>query len=75
MQELSEIERASQSIADLLELSYALDEKVEVGGAEKTDAGVEAFTAATGAPEVAPETPPAEEPAAPAPEETPPAEA
>ena len=76
MQELSEIERASQSIADLLELSYALDEKVEVGGAEKTDAGVEAFTAATGAPEVAPEAPPAEEPAAPAPEEeTPPAEA
>ena len=73
MQELSEIERASQSIADLLELSYALDEKVEVGGAEKTDAGVEAFTAAAGAPETAP---PAEEPAAPAPEEeTPPAEA
>jgi hypothetical protein len=74
MQELSEIERASQSIADLLELSYALDEKIEVGGAEKTDAGVEAFTAAA-APEVTPEAPPAEEPVAAPEEETPPAEA
>jgi hypothetical protein len=73
MQELSEIERASQSIADLLELSYALDEKAEVGGVEKTDAGAEAFSAAVSAPEI---TPPAEEPATPAPEEeTPPAEA
>jgi hypothetical protein len=72
MQELSEIERGSQAIADLLELSYALDEKVEVGGAEKTDAGVEAFTAAAGAPETAL---PAEEPAPAPEEETPPAEA
>jgi hypothetical protein len=73
MQELSEIERGSQAIADLLELSYALDEKIEVGGVEKTDAGVEAFSAAAGAPEV---TPPVEEPAPEAPaEETPPAEA
>jgi hypothetical protein len=71
MQELSEIERGSQAIADLLELSYALDEKIEVGGAEKTDAGVEAFTAATGAPEI----PAPEEPAAAPEEETPPAEA
>ena len=72
MQELSEIERGSQAIADLLELSYALDEKIEVGGVEKTDAGAEAFTAAA-APEI---TPPAEEPAPEAPaEETPPAEA
>jgi hypothetical protein len=73
MQELSEIERASQSIADLLELSYALDEKAEVGGGEapKPDAGAEAFSATVGAPEI---TPPAEEPAAPE-EETPPAEA
>ena len=72
MQELSEIERASQGIADLLELSYALGEKAEGGGeAPKPDAGAEAFTAAAGAPE----TPaPAEEPAAPE-EETPPAEA
>jgi hypothetical protein len=73
MQELSEIERGSQAIADLLELSYALDEKIEVGGEVKTDAGVEAFSAVAGAPEV---TPPAEEPAPEAPtEETPPAEA
>jgi len=73
MQELSEIERASQSIADLLELSYALDEKAEVGGVEKTDAGAEAFSAAVNAPEI---TPPAEEPAPEAPaEETPPVEA
>jgi len=65
MQELSEIERGSQAIADLLELSYALDEKAEVGGAEKTDAGVEAFTAAAGAPTTTPEAPPAETPATP----------
>ncbi len=74
MQELSEIERGSQAIADLLELSYALDEKA-LGGGEAPpppDAGAEAFTAAA-APEI---TPPAEEPAPEAPaEETPPAEA
>ena len=71
MQELSEIERASQGIADLLELSYALGEKTEGGGAPAPDAGAEAFTAAAGAPE----TPaPEETPAAPE-EETPPAEA
>jgi hypothetical protein len=73
MQELSEIERASQGIADLLELSYALGEKAEGGGeVAKVDAGAEAFTAVAGAPETAP---PAEEtPVAPE-EETPPAEA
>ena len=71
MQELSEIERASQAIADLLELSYALGEKAEGGEAPKPDAGAEAFTAAA-APEV---TPPAEEPAPETPaEKTPPAE-
>ena len=78
MQELSEIERASQGIADLLELSYALGEKAEGGGeAPKPDAGAEAFTAAS-APTTTPEAPPAEtpaeEPATPE-EETPPAEA
>jgi len=61
-------------LADLLELSYALDEKA-LGGGEAPpppDAGAEAFTAAA-APEI---TPPAEEPAPEAPaEETPPAEA
>jgi hypothetical protein len=73
MQELSEIERGSQAIADLLELSYALDEKALGGGeAPPPDAGAEAFSAAAGAPEV---TPPAEEPAASPAEETPPAEA
>jgi len=74
MQELGEIERASQGIADLLELSYALTEKTEGGGeAPQPDAGAEAFSAAANAPEV---TPPTEEPAPEAPaEETPPAEA
>ena len=68
IQELSELERASQAIADLLELNYAVAEEK----APAADSGAEAFTAAAGAPEVAP---PAEEPApeeAPA-EETPPA--
>jgi len=74
MQELSEIERASQGIADLLELSYALGEKAEGGGeAPKPDAGAEAFTAAS-APTTTPEEPPTETPAEPE-EETPPAEA
>jgi len=72
VQNLGELERAQQGIADLLELNYALDEKAE-GGTAKPDAGAEAFTA-TSAPEVTPEAPPAEEPAAPE-EETPPAEA
>ena len=75
MQQLGELERASQSIADLLELNYAIEEKE--GAAPTPDAGAEAFIAAVGAPEVTPppaeETPPAEIPA-PA-EETPPAEA
>ena len=75
MSNLSELERASQSIADLLELSYALDEKAEAG-ASKPDAGAEAFSAAAGAPEVIPgaEATPPEETPAPA-EENPPAEA
>ena len=71
IQELSELERASQAIADLLELNYAVAEEK----APAADSGAEAFTAAAGAPEVAPpaeETPPAETPAE---EETPPAEA
>ena len=69
IQELSELERASQAIADLLELNYAVAEEK----APAADSGAEAFTAAAGAPEVAPpaeETPPAETPAE---EETPPA--
>ena len=61
IQMLSEVERASQAIADLLELNYAIVEEKE----PTVDAGAEAFTAAAGAPEVAP---PAEEPA---PEEAP----
>ena len=68
IQMLSEVERASQAIADLLELNYAIAEEKEPA----VDSGAEAFTAAAGAPEVAP---PAEEPApeeAPT-EETPPA--
>ena len=72
VQQLSELERAQQGIADLLELNYALGEKE--GEAPKPDAGAEAFSAAAGAPEV---TPPAEEPSpeAPAEETPPPAEA
>ena len=75
MQQLDELERAQQGIADLLELNYAVGDKEEGGGgAPKADAGAEAFTAAAGAPET---TPPAEEPApeAPAEETPPPAEA
>ena len=75
VQQLSELERAQQSIANLLELNYAVGDKEEGGGeAPKADAGAEAFTAAAGAPET---TPPAEEPApeAPAEETPPPAEA
>jgi hypothetical protein len=64
VQNLGELERAQQAIADLLELNYAVDEKV-AGGAEepKTDAGAEAFTAATAAPagELPAETPAEEE--------------
>jgi hypothetical protein len=72
VQQLSELERAQQGIADLLELNYALGEKE---GEPAPDAGAEAFTAAS-APEVPAETP-AEEPApeAPAEETPPPAEA
>ena len=77
VQQLSELERAQQGIANLLELQYAVGEKE--GEAPKPDAGAEAFTAAAGAPETTPaeETPPAEEPApeAPAEETPPPAEA
>jgi hypothetical protein len=68
VQLLSELERASQAIADLLELNYAIEEK----GAPEPDAGAEAFTSAN-APEANPpaggETPPAEEPAPEIPDE------
>ena len=65
IQNLGELERAQQSIADLLELSYAIDEKALNGGsAPKPDAGAEAFSAATAAPA-------GEIPAEPAAEETP----
>lgn len=69
VQQLNELERASQSIADLLELSYAIQEKE---GAPAADAGAEAFSAAAGAPEATPAEEPTPEPPA---EETPPAEA
>ena len=75
-QNLGELERAQQAIANVLELDYAVDEKD--GGAgemKKPDAGAEAFSAATSAPaaEIPSETPPTEE--VPAPEEETPAEA
>ncbi len=70
VQNLGELERAQQAIADLLELNYAIDEKV-AGGAESpsADAGAEAFSAAAAAPagETPAETPAEEE----TPEETP----
>jgi len=77
VQNLGELERAQQAVADVLELNYAIEEK-EGGGEEKKDSGAEAFSAATNAPaaEIPAETPaetPAEE--TPAEEETPPAEA
>jgi hypothetical protein len=70
VQNLGELERAQQAIADLLELNYAIDEKV-AGGVEAPapDAGAEAFSAAAAAPagETPAETPAEEE----TPEETP----
>ena len=86
VQNLGELERAQQSIADVLELNYAINEKEEgTGESNKPDAGAEAFSAAS-APSVeipaetpptspaTPETPPAGEETPPE-EETPPAEA
>ena len=78
IQNLGELERAQQAIADVLELNYAIEEK-EAAGGSKPDAGAEAFSAATSAPsaELPAETPPTETPAeeTPAPEEETPAEA
>lgn len=77
IQNLGELERAQQAIADTLELSYAIDEKEAAGAESKPDAGAEAFSAAASAPSAElPSETPAEEPAAETPEEeTPPAEA
>jgi len=75
VQNIGELERASQSVADLLELSYAIDEKAIAGEAPpKPDAGAEAFNAAAGAPAATPEIPAGETPIpgeTPAPETTP----
>jgi len=72
IQNLGELERAQQAIADVLELNYAIDEK-EAGSETKKDSGAEAFSAAASAPST---EVPAEEPASETPaEETPPAEA
>lgn len=72
MQNLGELERAQQAIANVLELNYAIAEG-EGKEVPTSDAGAEAFTATSSAPETTPaeEIPPAETPA----EETPPAEA
>jgi hypothetical protein len=80
VQNLGELERAQQAIANVLELDYAVDEKDGgAGEAAKPDAGAEAFSAATNAPaaEIPAEIPPTgPEEETPAPEEeTPPAEA
>jgi hypothetical protein len=47
IQNLGELERAQQSISNVLELNYGVEEK---SAAEKPDAGAEAFSAATAAP-------------------------
>jgi hypothetical protein len=72
MQNLGELERAQQAIANVLELNYAIAEG-EGKEVSAPDAGAEAFTATSSTPETTPaeETPPAETPA----EEIPPAEA
>ena len=75
VQNLGELERAQQSIANILELNYGVEEKA---AAEKPDAGAEAFSAATSAPagEIPAEVPAgAEAPAEETPEEEIPAEA
>jgi len=75
---LGDLERASDSIAALLELNYAPAEGLEKEAADKAanDAGLAADLAAGGnAPEIPAEAPPGETPApAPGEEETPPEE-
>jgi hypothetical protein len=70
IQNLGELERAQQSIANILELNYGVEEKA---AAEKPDAGAEAFSAATSAPagEIPAEPAGAEAPAEETPEEIP----
>jgi hypothetical protein len=71
IQNLGELERAQQSISNVLELNYGVEEKA---AAEKPDAGAEAFSAATAAPagEIPAEIPaPEEAPAEETPEEIP----
>jgi hypothetical protein len=70
IQNLGELERAQQSIANILELNYGVEEKA---AAEKSDAGAEAFSAATAAPagEIPAEPAGAEAPAEETPEEIP----
>lgn len=74
IQNLGELERAQQALADTLELNYAVDEKE--AAEPKKDAGAEAFSAAMSAPsaEVPSETPEVPE-ETPAPEEETPEEA
>ena len=67
VQDLNELERAQQSISNMLELNYGVEEKE---AAEKPDAGAEAFSAATAAPAGEIPTEPAAGAEAPA-EETP----
>ena len=72
VQDLGELERAQQSISNMLELNYGVEEKE---AAEKPDAGAEAFSAATAAPAGEIPEPPIEIPAEETPEEEIPAEA
>jgi hypothetical protein len=66
VQDLDELERAQQSISNMLELNYGVEEKE---AAEKPDAGAEAFSAATAAPAGEIPEPPVEVPAEETPEE------
>ena len=78
VQNLGELERAQQAIANTLELDYAVDEKDGgAGEAAKPDSGAEAFSAAMSAPsaELPAETPAETPEETPAPEEETPAEA
>lgn len=72
---IGELERASQGIADLLELNYAPKEEAAGGGGGETQPGAAELGGEIAAAEAPPAETPAEAPAETPAEETPPAEA
>ena len=72
---IGELERASQGIADLLELNYAPKEEAAAGGGGETQPGAAELGGEIAAAEAPPSETPAEAPAETPAEETPPAEA